>query len=115
MLLANRKGQPPYLPPVATETGLGRYHHGVGQSCGSKVNIGGGVEHGGLNDGGVAMNVAAKNVCLVVGRAGGGRQNWAMAEECGHQDALGGHCDNHDGQILLLFLDLRGYYKEILK
>ena len=75
------------------------------------------------------MHVVAKDVCLAVGRGGrapsrvggrqmvghgGGRQNWAVAEECDHPDALGGHHDSHDGQLLLLFLDLRGYYKRII-
>jgi hypothetical protein len=44
-----------------------------------------------------------------------GDENWAVAEEYGHQDALGDHHDHHDGRILLLFLDHRGYYKRLIK
>jgi hypothetical protein len=55
---------------VATEAGLSRYRHGAGRSCGSGINSGGGVEHSGLDDGGVAMAVAAEDVCLAEGRVG---------------------------------------------
>ena len=79
---------------------------------------------------GISMNVVAEDVCLAVscgGRApsrdgreqmlghGGGRQNWAVAKECGHQDVLGGRRNDHDGQILFPFLDLRGFYNRIIK
>ena len=65
---------------------------------------------------GVAMNVVAEDVCLAVGRGGrapsrggreqmlghgGGRQNWAVAKEYGHQNVLGGRRDDHGGQSLL--------------
>jgi len=78
----------------------------------------------------VAMKVVTEDVCLAVGRGGrapsrggreqmldhgGGRQNWFMAKECSHQDVLGGRRGDHDGQILLPFLDLRGFYNRIIK
>ena len=103
--------------------GLGRYHYGAGRSCGSKVNIGGGLEHSNLNDISVTVPVVTEDVCVAVCRGGwipsridrgqilghGGRRHiWVVAEECSHQDALGGHHDNHDGHILLPFLDLHG-------
>ena len=39
----------------------------------------------------------------------------ALAEEYGDQGALGGHHDNRDVLILLLFLCHRGDYKRIIK
>jgi hypothetical protein len=84
LLPANRKGQYLYDLPVATYTGLGRHYHGAGRSCGYKVNIGDGVEHGGLNDGGVAMTMVAGDMCFARARGGQNPRHRSRGQLMGH-------------------------------